>query len=255
LVPPQRARGTLICDPAYEQERPLLDLPRVKALIGLILLLALIALGVIARSAGMTRHDLRVDEIVQPWRFPLATTAFSVLTAAASEAVGLTALAIAASLLVLRHRRWDAARLLVMAGSAWALALAVKALVHRPRPPATLWALRPDPTGSFPSGHDTTAWIVVLIAVFVTTGWRPVARIAIVTVAVAFALAVGVSRVYLGDHYPTDVLGSMLAVGAAAFLVWAATDLPEVRNAAARLLRTPAIGVASAHAADLRTRG
>ncbi|MDQ1512629.1 MAG: hypothetical protein QOC59_471, partial [Microbacteriaceae bacterium] len=127
------------------------------------------------------------------------------------------------------------------AGSSWALALAVKALVHRPRPPASLWVVRPDPTGSFPSGHDTTASIVVLIALVLGARLAPRLRIPLVAAAAAFALAVGASRIYLGDHYPTDVLGSYLVVAAASMLVWAATDLPGVRRSAARLLRSPGI--------------
>jgi len=125
-----------------------------------------------------------------------------------------------------------------MAGSSWVLAIGVKVLVGRPRPPASLWALTPDSSGSFPSGHDTTACVVIVVALMAFRGASR-ARVVAVAVAVVFAMAVGVSRVYLGDHYPTDVLGSWLVVAAASMLVWVLCDLPVVCRIARAVLRDP----------------
>ncbi|MDH2443491.1 phosphatase PAP2 family protein [Amnibacterium sp. CER49] len=210
---------------------------RVKALTGLILLLALLALGILARTTRVTSYDLHLDLAVRAHRFGLASGLFEALTAAASEVVGLGLLGAAALLLLVRRRRFDAVRLVLMAGAAWTLALVVKHVVARPRPPAFLALVRPDPSGSFPSGHDTTACLVVVIALFATVGLGLRLRAAVVGLAVLFAVGVGASRVYLGDHYPTDVLGSWLVVAAAALLVWAATDLRPVRRIP--LLRAP----------------
>lgn len=209
-----------------------------KATAGATLLLTLLALAGLALTHPITRHDLRVDEIMAMLRFGPATTLALDLTRAAQETVGLAVLAAGLVVLLVRRRLWDATRLVLMAGASWALALAVKDLVERPRPPASLWLAAPDPTGSFPSGHATTAAVIALVVVVALVGTGAV-RLLAVMMALAFALAVGWSRLYLGDHYPTDVLGSYLDVTAATLLVSALTDLPRVRQQAARLLRDP----------------
>ena len=224
------------------------SLTRMKAKAGLALLAAVLILGWLALTAQVTHDDLRIDQAVRPLRFGAATAVFTGLTGAAAEAAGLAVLAAGIIVLLARRRRFDAARLFLTGGTAWTLAEVVKHIISRPRPPASLWLIRPDASGSFPSGHDTTATVVIVIAFMALTGTGRL-RVAGTALAAAFALAVGASRVYLGDHYPTDVLGSYLTVAAAALLVSAFTDLPRVRRVAARLLHSP--GIAPAPARDL----
>jgi membrane-associated phospholipid phosphatase len=211
---------------------------RREALGGAVALVALVALAAVSLTPPWTRLDLGVDQAAAGLRFGLATAVFIALTDCAQEVVGLGALAVGLLVLERRDLRWQAARLFVMAGGAWTLALVVKHVLDRPRPPARLWALTPDPTGSFPSGHDTTATVLVLV-VWTTLVGLPYLRALATALAAVFALAVGVSRVYLGDHYPSDVVGSYLTVVAAALLASAVLDLPAVRRAGARLLRIP----------------
>ncbi|MGN6742307.1 MAG: phosphatase PAP2 family protein [Amnibacterium sp.] len=212
--------------------------PAVKALLAAICFLALVGLGVLARTALVTRHDLHVDVKAEAFRFPLATSLSLAATAAASEAVGIGVLLIAVAALVVRGRRWDAARLFATVGASWVLGIAVKLLIDRTRPPASLWLLKPDSVDSFPSGHDTTACVMIVIALVVFRG-LPRLRLVATALATAFAVAVGASRIYLGDHYPTDVLGSWLTVAAAALLVWAVTDLRPLRRLGTRVLKDP----------------
>ena len=231
--------------PVSREGTDMTSLTRVKAAAGLVLLAAALILGGLALTSQVTHDDLRVDQALVPLRFGAATSVFTMLTDAAAEAAGLAALAAGIIVLLARRRRWDAARLALTGGTAWTLALAVKHIISRPRPPASLWLVRPDATGSFPSGHDTTATLVIVIAFMALAGTGGL-RVAGTALAAAFALAVGASRVYLGDHYPTDVLGSYLTVAAAVLLVSAFTDLGGVRCLAARLLGAPQIAPAPA---------
>jgi len=99
------------------------------------------------------------------------------------------------------------------AGIAWVLANVAKAIADRPRPYEVIAGavLRQQPAHgtSFPSSH--TAVTVAVVIALVPFLARPLAAAAI-----GYAVLVGWSRVYLGVHYPLDVLGGAgigLAVG------------------------------------------
>ncbi len=127
--------------------------------------------------------------------------------------VGNTGPMIAAGVLVAGALAWvgrrRAAWLFVAGlGGSMLLTQAIKYTVQRPRP--ALWAsLRPEHTFSFPSGHamDTAALAAALFfALPRHRRWWALAPL--------FALAVGGARMYLGVHYPSDVLaGWSSAVG------------------------------------------
>ena len=96
---------------------------------------------------------------------------------------------------------------LALGGSAL-LNIAAKQVYARARP--ALWeSLSPEHTFSFPSGHAmgsmTLAWVAVLLA------WRTRWRWPVLLVALPFAVAVGLSRVYLGVHFPSDILAGWAA--------------------------------------------
>jgi membrane-associated phospholipid phosphatase len=92
----------------------------------------------------------------------------------------------------------------VAAATAWAVAHVAKALADRPRPYEVVAGavLRQQPAHgtSFPSSH-TAVTVAVVIALV------PFLPQALAAVAIAYAVLVGLSRVYLGVHYPLDVLG------------------------------------------------
>ncbi len=94
----------------------------------------------------------------------------------------------------------------------------LKSLFDRPRPDLVPHLVHAKGF-SFPSGHATSASAIylTLAALIASKTGAPRVRAYIFAVAAAMALLVGMSRVYLGVHYPTDVIGG-LALGAA----WAA---------------------------------
>jgi membrane-associated phospholipid phosphatase len=106
----------------------------------------------------------------------------------------------------------------VAAGAAWLLAHVAKAIADRPRPYEVMAGavLRQPPAHgtSFPSSHTAVTLAVVLALVPFLA--RPLAAVAI-----AYAVLVGWSRVYLGVHYPLDIVGGAgiaMAVGGAVLL-------------------------------------
>ena len=119
------------------------------------------------------------------------------------------------------------------AGLAWALANAAKAVADRPRPYGVVAGavLRQQPAHgtSFPSSH--TAVTVAVVIALVPFLARPLAGAGI-----GYAVLVGWSRVYLGVHYPLDVLaGAGLGLAAGGMILLAVGTLLRRAGRAANL--------------------
>jgi undecaprenyl-diphosphatase len=109
----------------------------------------------------------------------------------------------------LRRRTW---RPLVMMTAAFLGAAAlydiVKPAVGRARPAASLQVGGPDTGWAFTSGHATQSIAFYgMLAVVVITWYMPRRRLRVAIGAALVVLVVGVSRLYLGVHWLTDVLG------------------------------------------------
>jgi membrane-associated phospholipid phosphatase len=126
--------------------------------------------------------------------------------------------------------------LAVAPGAALAIAAvsaeALKLLVGRHRPPLPLHLVAEN-NASFPSGHatDSAAFFVALslvVAVFVFR--RTVARAAVILASGLLAASVGISRLILGVHWPTDVLAGWALGLAAAVIVTIVASILAIAN-------------------------
>lgn len=85
----------------------------------------------------------------------------------------------------------------------------INLLVHRPRPPHEYWLVQAS-SYSYPSGHTALSGVAVGLAAWLLWRWDRRAGRTAALAAVAMGLAVGCSRVYLGVHWPSDVLGGIV---------------------------------------------
>ncbi|MEU7766857.1 phosphatase PAP2 family protein [Nocardia sp. NPDC049190] len=168
-------------------------------------------------AVGLTVRVLRdngrigIDRDISDWVVAHRNGALSP-TAVAISALGgglaMTVLATLACLGLALGRRWNQAALVAVAGlGSTLLVRGGKKLIDRDRP-AVEDHLVSVTNQSYPSGHSLGSFVVVGIVatVLIPRVRRPVLRALAATLAAIFVAAVGLSRIYLGVHWTTDVL-------------------------------------------------
>lgn len=225
-----REGGGQIPGPAFKRVPGLAGL-----LTGVALSVLMLLAGLLAKTRPVTSIDLRVDQhIATHDRITMLTTlARAVSTIATPETVGVGLMILVPLILVLAHRRVDAVKVFCIFAGAFALAEIGKKLISEHRPPAALWAMTADSGASYPSGHATAAAALAVALLFIAVTWT--GRGAALVLGGAYTVAVAASRVYLADHYPLDVVGSMLCALAAAFIVAGLAAMPALQPHLLRL--------------------
>ena len=151
--------------------------------------------------------DLAVRQSIHSLASPPLTRLMLGITSLGND---LTMIAIATAFivwLIMAARYRDTVLFVSTCLAAWLFYTGFNTAFHRPRP-MPFFGL-PTPGGfSFPSGHAVKSMVVYLAIAMLGTQ-----RIFLRAVAFAFAAAVGISRVYLGVHYPTDVLAGWAVAG------------------------------------------
>ncbi|MBY0175081.1 phosphatase PAP2 family protein [Curtobacterium herbarum] len=113
--------------------------------------------------------------------------------------------------LTIQRRAWTPLVLLVAASAgSLAMTIAGKDLIGRARPPLSDAVPPFEHSPSFPSGHTLNATVVVgtIVYLLLLRQSRVVTRVWTIVVGTLFVLSVGVSRVFLGHHWTTDVLAA-----------------------------------------------
>jgi len=184
--------------------------------------------------AGATQE---FDEAVLRWaarrRTPVLDRAMLEITTLGDAVVLVAVVAVAALFLWLTRHRYSVGMLALALLGALVVTDTLKDLYGRPRPAVVPWVTVVG-SPSFPSGHAFAAFVVYgTIAYLVSRleASRALRRLTW-TLAVLIVLLVGASRVYLGVHYPSDVLAGFAA--ALAWIAFVASGLAAVRYFARR---------------------
>jgi len=182
------------------------------AVIGLFILAFFIFLASIIKEPVITDLDIRISRAFSFWRPVWLTTTFKFITAFGSFAIaGLLAIVFSA-ILWQRHKRVEAIFLMISIASVLMID-PLKSLISRPRPDAAIIGFVPIEMGgfSFPSGHSVLSSSVYgFLLVIIIIDLRGRLRIAAASFLLVSIILIGLSRIYLGAHYLSDVIGGLL---------------------------------------------
>jgi undecaprenyl-diphosphatase len=173
----------------------------------------LFALVAIAVQAGWTQAlDHRLLLAVGSLRSDGLTVVMRSLSAIGAGEVDIPMALLLSLRLSLIRRRAEAAGYAAATLSGWAAYGVAKWIFERPRP-----RVIPRVAGagggwySFPSGHATMAPLVFGLGLLIWSApWPRRTRLALLLLAAACSLVIGFSRVYLGVHWPSDVVAGLL---------------------------------------------
>jgi undecaprenyl-diphosphatase len=159
-------------------------------------------------KASFEQRDQAIQSWVHGFTRPMLTKVMRGLSAIGSPYTLAPAVALAAGMLWWRRLKDDAVLVAAAALGGVALDEVMKLHFRRLRPEAP-WALVHEHSFSFPSGHSVLAMVMYGVIVYKTqdklnSRW---ARAALMVGAFLMVVGIGLSRVYLGVHYPSDVAG------------------------------------------------
>lgn len=161
----------------------------------------------------IVRFDTVVTAFVHHWPKWLKTPML-VVTNAGQPAV-MTAIAVAAGMIAWHNDDKVTTLAYVIGLAAMGANSILKHYVHRTRPDTLYVSNMYFKSSSFPSGHSFSATVVCGLLLATTT---PLSTVVVVALAIV-ALAVGISRVYVGAHFPTDVIAGWVLGGATVWLI------------------------------------
>lgn len=178
----------------------------------LLLLLPALVLSVFAAGPGQVPGDLAVMKFVQEQLPAQLGWVFGTVNLIGATA-GSIAVTLALTIILAVSRRFDLALIVFATLPLRLVNFVLKALNDSPRPPDELVRVTESANGlGFPSGHtmgSTLLYGVLLILATRHITSRPL-RLAAQSFSAAMIALAGISRIYVGAHWPTDVLGGYL---------------------------------------------
>ncbi|MDJ0379021.1 phosphatase PAP2 family protein [Cryobacterium sp. PH31-L1] len=197
----------------------LTHLPQLRRWITVPLLLVLVTLILgfgVKLFPRLSGAEFRIDQLLSRDHIAVGNAiALTINTVLSPPAIILILLLLFAFLLFVRRSPVNSFAVTSVAAVGWLSSEVFKLLVAQPRPDLHLLQnplVPSDGSGSFPSGHTTFAVAFAIAIYFLARGTRWAVSAAIV--GLGFALVVAASRLYLGVHYASEVLGSFLVATA-----------------------------------------
>jgi membrane-associated phospholipid phosphatase len=174
------------------------------------------AVGLAALTLAVVRHEALggLDGSWRDWVLAHRNGTLTQVMAAASNfgsSPSLIVIALAAAgWLVWHGRRNDSLIVVIGAASVLVVSPFLKLALERPRPAADEHLVSVD-SWSYPSGHSLNSMVVLgLLTVLAVRSWEGGRRVLAAVVGALLVFLVGFSRVYLGVHWPSDVLAGWL---------------------------------------------
>ncbi|MFD2443793.1 phosphatase PAP2 family protein [Bacillus sp. CGMCC 1.16607] len=190
--------------------------------ISVIALLAFSLLAFMIKANTIVSFDSTIITFIQSFESTTLTSIMKVFTYIGSTrfTIGLAIAVLLFLYFVLKHRIELILFIVGIIGSA-ILNKGLKYLFHRARP--DLHRLIEISGFSFPSGHSMNAFTVYTLISFLL--WRHISsklgRVLLILISTMMVLLIGISRIYLGVHFPSDVIGGYLASGCwLAIAIW-----------------------------------
>jgi undecaprenyl-diphosphatase len=195
----------------------------------LIFILLIVLIAAVLLSSVFYNYDSNIVIYINSYRNPAMDWLFLIITNIAGT---LTYVVAALALLIsfIKHFKSIKTKLRAIALAAalsGLLATALKHVIHRVRPQdvyLTIRDLGPGGGWSFPSGHSCDAFVLAAILSLVYPKKRLIIPV------YCWATAVGFSRMYLGVHYPSDVLGGVLIGSSMALLAYYICTFRRVKS-------------------------